>query len=323
MNSTFRNFVLGAALVAGWASTAEAQQVFRRSQFFVNPYLSNPAVAGTLPESPISASFRNQWAGFDGAPRTNTLSGHTSLPNRFGLGGVIYSDNTGGAIKQSGVEVTGSYTIDLNNYDAVSFGLSLMANQWSFDNDLEVWDVEDPALQWGMEQSMSLDANFGMMIFGEAYSFGFAIPQLLQTKSGLSPSPNASSNNENSLFRHFRFMGRYAYDVNKDFALEASGLVRFTAVTPAQLDVYIKGTYAQAAWVMLGMRAGDAVLVGTGVNVDQFGLAYTYDITSTDARLFSPHTHELTLTYFMPRSGGFSSRSLNSKRIIGRSRLVR
>ena len=321
--SMLRNLLWGAALVAGWATNADAQQVFRRSQFLVNPYMSNPAVAGTMPESPISATFRNQWAGFDGAPRTNTLSAHTSLPNRFGIGGIVYSDNTGGAIKQSGVELTGSYTIDLNNYDAVSFGLSLMANQWSFDNDLEVWDVEDPALQWGMEQSMSLDANFGMMIFGESYSFGFAIPQLLETKSGLNPSPNSTTNNDNSLFRHFRFMGRYAYDVNKDFQVEGAGLVRFTAVTPAQLDLYVKGTYADAAWLMLGFRAGDAVLVGAGGNYDQFGLAYTYDITSTDARLFSPHTHEVTLTYYMPRSGGFSSRSLNSKRMLDRSRLVR
>lgn len=321
--SILRNILLGLAFIGGIASITQAQQVFRRSQFLMNPYLSNPAVAGTSIDSPISASYRNQWTGFDGAPKTNTFSGHTGLPNKFGIGGVIYSDNTGGAIKQSGVEVTGSYTIDLNNYDAVSFGLSLMANQWSFDNDLEVWDVEDPALQWGMEQSMSLDANFGMMIFGDGYSFGFSIPQLLQSKSGINSSPSGNTIDDNSLFRHFRFMGRYVYEVNKDFELETAGLVRFTAVTPAQMDVYVKALYAKTAWLMLGLRAGDAVLVGTGLNFGQFGFAYTYDITSTDARLFSPHTHELTLTYWMPRNGGFANRSLNSKRMIGRDRLVR
>lgn len=321
--SIIRNIALGAALVGGLVATVHGQQLFRRSQFLINPYLSNPAVAGTWVDSPISVTSRNQWAGFDGAPRTNVLSGHTALPNRFGIGGALFSDNTGGAIKQSGVELTGTYTIDLNNYDAVSFGLSLLANQWSFDNDLLVWDVEDPALQWGMEQSMSLDANFGLMIFGDAYSFGFAIPQLIQTKSGINPSPNSTTNNDNALFRHFRFMGRYVYDVNKDFEIEGAGLVRFTAVTPAQLDLYLKARYAEAAWLMLGFRAGDAVLVGAGLDYGQFGFAYTYDITSTDARLFSPHTHEVTLTYLVPRTGGFNSRSLNSKRMIGRNRLAR
>ncbi len=321
--SLIRNIALGAALLGGVAAHVQGQQLFRRSQFLVNPYLSNPAVAGTWVDSPISATFRNQWAGFDGAPRTNVLSGHTALPNRFGIGGMVYSDNTGGAIKQTGVELTGSYTIDLNNYDAVSFGLSLMANQWSFDNDLLVWDVEDPALQWGMEQSMSLDANFGMMIFGDAYSFGFSIPQLIQTKTGLNSSNLSTTNNDNSLFRHFRFMGRYVYEVNKDFELESAGMVRFTAVTPAQLDLYVRARYADFAWLMFGFRAGDAILVGAGLDVGPVGVAYTYDITSTDARLFSPHTHEVTVTYLVPRAGGFSSRSLNSKRLVGRNRLVR
>jgi len=72
----------------------------------------------------------------------------------LGIGAIVYSDDTGGAIKRRDVEIAGSYTIDLNNYDAVSFGLSVMANQWSFDNDLDVWDVEDPALQYGLEQSL-------------------------------------------------------------------------------------------------------------------------------------------------------------------------
>ena len=177
---------LGLALVA---PEAQAQQLFRRSQFMTNPFLSNPAIAGTLPETPITMQYRNQWTGFDGAPETMTLSGHTALPNRIGVGGIVYSDDTGGAIKRTGIELGGSYTIDLNNYDAVSFGLSLMANQWSFDNDLDVWDVEDPALSYGMEQSVSVDAHFGLMVFSEAYAFGFAIPHLIQSSTGLENSP--------------------------------------------------------------------------------------------------------------------------------------
>ena len=132
-----------AALMAIGVTAVQGQQLFRYTQYMVNPFLSNPAVAGTTPYSPIQATFRNQWAGFKDGPRTQVLSGHTALPNRIGVGGMFYSDNTGGAIRQTGVEIAGSYTVDLNNFDAVSFGLGIMANQWSFDNaGLEVWDVE-------------------------------------------------------------------------------------------------------------------------------------------------------------------------------------
>ena len=167
MNRYLHTLVLGLTFIGMGLGTATAQQLFRRSQFMTNSFLSNPAIAGTLPETPITMTFRNQWTGFEGAPETMTLSGHTALPNNVGVGAIVYSDDTGGAIKRTGVELAGSYTIDLNNYDAVSFGLSLLANQWSFDNDLDVWDVEDPALQYGLEQSLSIDAQFGMMVFGE------------------------------------------------------------------------------------------------------------------------------------------------------------
>ncbi|MBV42401.1 MAG: hypothetical protein CL834_05160 [Crocinitomicaceae bacterium] len=312
----------GFVLVGMGIGSVQAQQLFRRSQFMTNAFLSNPAIAGTLPETPVTMTFRNQWTGFDGAPETMTLSGHTSLPNNLGVGAIVYSDDTGGAINRTGFEMAGSYTIDLNNYDAVSFGLSVMANQWSFDNDLDVWDVEDPALQYGLEQSLSFDAQFGMMVFGDGYSFGFAIPHLLQTSTGLQASSTVSGA-ENNHFRHFRFMGQYSYQVNNDFKLEPSGMVRLTERTPAQLDVYLRGWYADMAWVALGFRTNDAAIVGLGGKYGPVGLSYTYDITSTSASYFSPHSHEVTLTYFVPRSSGFTSNSMNSSRILGRNRIVK
>ncbi|MAI23318.1 MAG: hypothetical protein CMD33_04385 [Flavobacteriales bacterium] len=310
---------LGLALVA---PEAHAQQLFRRSQFMTNPFLSNPAIAGTLPETPITMQYRNQWTGFEGAPETMTLSGHTALPNRVGVGGIVYSDDTGGAIKRTGIELGGSYTIDLNNYDAVAFGLSLMANQWSFDNDLDVWDVEDPALSYGMEQSVSVDAHFGLMVFSEAYAFGFAIPHLIQSSTGLETS-TIQGGLDNKQVRHFRFMGHYKYQVSNDFIIEPSALVRVTERTPAQLDVYLRGWYADMAWVSLGFRTNDAVVMGVGGQYGSFGLSYVYDITSTAASYLSPHSHEICLTYFVPRSTGFRSSSMNSRRILQRKRIVK
>jgi type IX secretion system PorP/SprF family membrane protein len=322
MKRILHTLAFGLVLIGMGMGSVQAQQLFRRSQFMTNSFLSNPAIAGTLPETPVTMTFRNQWTGFDGAPETMTLSGHTSLPNNLGIGAIVYSDDTGGAINRTGLEIAGSYTIDLNNYDAVSFGLSVMANQWSFDNDLDVWDVEDPALQYGLEQSLSFDAQFGMMVFGDGYSFGFAIPHLLQSSTGLQAS-SMSSVAENDNFRHFRFMGQYSFQVNNDFRLEPSGMVRLTERTPAQLDVYLRGWYADMAWVALGFRTNDAAIVGVGGQYGPMGLSYTYDITSTSASYFSPHSHEVTLTYFVPRSSGFSSNSMNSSRILGRNRIVK
>ena len=105
--------------------------------------------------------------------------------------------------------------------------------------------------------------------------------------------------------------------------LEPSGMVRLTERTPAQLDVYLRGWYTDMVWVALGFRTNDAAIVGLGGQYGPVGLSYTYDITSTSASYFSPHSHEVTLTYFVPRSSGFSSSSMNSSRILGRNRIVK
>ena len=56
-----------------FSASAEAQQRFRRTSFPVNSFVINPAVAGTQAYSVFGTSYRNQWAGFEGAPTTMLL----------------------------------------------------------------------------------------------------------------------------------------------------------------------------------------------------------------------------------------------------------
>ena len=83
----------------------------------------NPAFAGTELGTFASLSHREQWVGFHGAPSTSNVTVTTSLPNRFGLGIAVERDDQGGAYTRTGLELSGTYTIDLNNQDAVAFGI--------------------------------------------------------------------------------------------------------------------------------------------------------------------------------------------------------
>ena len=301
--------------------SASSQQLARRSQFIFNTYLYNPAVAGTKLYSPIMASYRNQWAGFDGAPTTVMLSGHTALPNKIGIGGIFFSDNTGGAIKRTGAELTGSYSADLNNRDAVSFGLSAVVSQFQFDGeDLLVQDEFDQALLGTMESTLNFDATFGMMVHGPSYYFGFSIPNLLQTNLGI----DGVLTDENENIRHFNFMGSYLYFFNDDFSIQPSALLKFSGVTPVQMDVLMKAAYQEMIWVGLTYRHRDAIAMSVGFEYDRYAIGYSYDITTSDAANFSPHTHELTIGYYIPRKGArFTEGSLQGKRILSRRRIVK
>ena len=63
---------------------------------------------------------------------------------------------TGELSARTGFELAGTYTIDLNNQDAVAFGLGLMGRNTRFDgSDLELWQPNDLAILPGMWRAAS------------------------------------------------------------------------------------------------------------------------------------------------------------------------
>jgi len=304
------------------AAPLQAQQRFRRSSFPVNSFLINPAVAGTEPVTVFGSSYRHQWAGFDGAPTTTVFSAHSSFPNQIGGGIIVYNDDMGGAVSQTGVEITGSYQLRLPNSDAVSFGLSLQGTQFGFDSsDLNVWDQDDPALTGSRETTFGVDASTGMMIYGTDYFFGLAVSNLFQDKLGLT----GVEQDLNEHIRHYRFMGSYTTDINNEISVQTSGMIRLTEVTPAQIDIHsrmIYKFYQALYWGGLGLRMGDAVSVSAGVEFANIGFSYAYDITTGD-NVLSQHSHEVNITYILAHKRGFGQGSLGPRRILEKSRLVK
>jgi type IX secretion system PorP/SprF family membrane protein len=316
-----RNIYLLSALVLLLAATATGQQLGRTTQFALNPYLVNPAYAGTQNAIPMYITYRNQWAGFKGAPVTMTASGHMQGPGNTGFGAILQRDDTGGAISRTGLEATGSYRVDLNGYDGISFGLGLSANQFKVDNSkLVVMDETDVALN-GMqvESAFNIDANFGMLVYGDDYYFGFSSPNLIQSKlkvSGVNPDDNRNA-------RHYHIVGSYRYDITEDFDIQPSGLFRFTNNTPPQIDMNVRVGYQQMAWSSISLRLKDAIALSVGGTYENFVLAYAMDISTGKARIMSPFTHELIVGYVIPgkrgkyiAGGGSKKKALSKKRII-------
>ncbi len=295
------------------------QQLTRTSQFFVNPYIVNPAVAGTLNQTPMFLSYRNQWAGFKGAPTSIHATAHRQGPENSGFGVILSHEDMGGAISRTFVEATGAYHIDLNNYDAVSFGLSLIGGQYLFDNSKFIpYDNDDPSLNGGVSEShFNMDAKFGMIIYGPDYYFGFSVPNLFQ--SGLKLESPFSQDNYNQ--RHYNLMGAYNYALNNDWSVQPSGLVRFTATSAIQIDANVRMAYQQTVWGGLTYRHNDAISVNIGGIYQNFYLGYAYDLTATKAKTLSPHTHEFTLGYIIPgKRGIYQSRSTLGPPVIPRNR---
>ena len=107
-----------------------------------NTITINPAYAGSRGVLSIIGVHRNQWAGLDGAPTTQTLSINTPLrDDRIGLGLSFVNDKVGYE-RTNYLYADFSYSIKLNEKLTASFGLKAGASYFDLDDIL----LEDPAV---------------------------------------------------------------------------------------------------------------------------------------------------------------------------------
>ena len=298
-----------------------AQQLSRQSQFVQNPFLVNPAFAGTELGTFASLSHREQWVGFHGAPSTSSVTLTSSLPNRFGVGLAIERDDQGGAYSRTGMELSGTYTIDLNNQDAVAFGIVLMGRNTRFDgSELQLWQPDDPAITGAVESSFAFDSRFGLMVFGQHYQFGLAVSNLLQSPLGLESEP---SDTRNRGVRHYALTGRYDYTLDQNWVVQPALMMRFTEITPIQLDLHARALYQNRYWGGLGFRQGDALILMAGAAFMDIQVGYAYDAGTGAVGNLSPNTHEITVSYVLPRRGAGFSRKGMGGRLLDRNLIIR
>ncbi|MBI4649161.1 MAG: type IX secretion system membrane protein PorP/SprF [Bacteroidia bacterium] len=184
-----------------------AQQMPLYSQYVMNNFLVNPAIAGTTDYIPIYLTARQMWLGINNAPQTVALSGHTPLlGQRMGLGGFIYTDRFG-PIDRTGIMASYSYHINLGRIDSkLSFGLSLSGYQYRIDESkLILNETNDEAITGAVESAFAPDACFGALLYRHNYYVGLAANQLFEFNVGI------NEYNKNKMIRHYYLTGGYKF----------------------------------------------------------------------------------------------------------------
>jgi len=278
-------------ILAFMAGNAAAQQLPFHSQYMFNPYLHNPAFAGSKDYTVLTASFRNQWTGFADAPKTGALSGHFAPKDDMGLGMALYSDKTGPIARMGGM-VSYAYHVPFDN-SKMSFGLSAMVFQYQLDKTLLTTDEPgDVAVQGEMVSRIVPEATFGMVYSGENYFVGIAVPQLIQMNVDF-----GQDNYLNELRRHYYVSGAVMINMADDIEVEPSVMLKATSAAPLQLDINARVIYKEMVWVGFSYRTGDAAVAMVGLNTGDLSFGYAYDITLTNIRNYSSGSHEIFVGY--------------------------
>jgi type IX secretion system PorP/SprF family membrane protein len=268
------------------------QQLTHQSQYMLNHFEINAAAAGNSEDLPVSFSFRKLWAGIDGSQSLQSLSAHMALNNSMGAGIKIFN-STAGPERKTGLEGAYSYHLELENIDSkLAFGISLRLYQYFLDKTNMTVEDETDELFMGTEKMIVPDGSFGTYLYGKTYYVGLAIPQLIQKNIKLK-----SDILEQKQVRHYFLHGGYIYQINREFKIEPSVLMKLIEIGIFQADINVLLTYQDMVSFGISYRTSDAVVFMIGYQNDRFRIGYAFDLTLSDIRTQSYGSHEVFISY--------------------------
>jgi type IX secretion system PorP/SprF family membrane protein len=295
-------FLVMLSLALNFTSFAQQQTMY--SNYVLNGFAINPAIAGSDELAPLQLSVRQQWVGIDQAPQTQFLSGHTSLGRNqvYGAGGLLYHDAFG-PISRTGITGAFSYRFKAFGSTILSFGLSFSAFQFSFDNsDVNIIDNNDQVFTGNRETSIVPDANFGIYLYNNKYFVSLSSTQLLQL-----PMDLGSNVEVNKSIRHYYLYGGYKFKLNENFDLEPSLMFKITEQTPFQIDINLKAYFQKKYWLAVSYRHQDAIIGMLGLKIDRYSIAYAYDYNTSLLHTINSGSHELVLRFDLSKKQKSSS----------------
>ena len=120
--SSVKSLILPLALLTALSSYSQQPQVY--NQFFMNPYIYNPAYAGVEGHTAFFVSYRDQWTNIESAPQLSDFSCHVPLKGGLALGGAAFNISQG-LLNTSAIKGTGAYLINIDKTHFIRVGMSL------------------------------------------------------------------------------------------------------------------------------------------------------------------------------------------------------
>lgn len=269
--------------------TSSAEQDPLYSQYINNPFVLNPAYAGFTKNLQTTLSYRQQWSGFEGSPKTINASGHLSLfDNRTGAGVMIVSDQIGSSLT---TEIVGSYAyrIPLGNTRTLSFGLQAGMTTFKVDNsDVKAFDVNDPYFQGSLTETKP---NFGagLILNSDRYFLGLSVPRMMN--SSLSQDGFSAA----TYTQHYYAMGSYLFFLTDRIRFKPSLLMKLTSGAPASMDANASLILREQYQVgVLTRNFNTYGFLVQGVFKDFFRVGYVFEVP-TGSSVGPFYTHQLTL----------------------------
>jgi type IX secretion system PorP/SprF family membrane protein len=304
-----KKWALGLLLILGIGSKpAQAQQDKMFSQYMFNMMALNPAYAGSRDVLSMSALYRNQWTGVEGAPQTATFTMDMPLNReRVGVGLQLYGDKYG-AVSEAGGFASYAFRIKVGAKSTLALGLQAGAASYN----VNLADIKttpdgsgqlDPAFANNISKILP---NFGTGIYlsNDRSYISLSVPRLIKNKLTEYNVGNVISTQR----RHAYLAAGFVVGLSPVVKMKPSMLVKYAEGAPLGFDGNINFWFADRIAIGASIRRNqfsDWSPVGTDALVgmlevqltDQFRFGYAYDRTMNNFKDIAPSSHELMLRY--------------------------
>lgn len=313
---------IGLAMI-GYAAMAQQDPQF--TQYMFNKMFSNPGYTGSNKALCATAIGRQQWSGFDGAPKTMALTVDYALgaSRQHGIGINVMIDKLG-------FEGTNEYRA---NY---AYHLPLMSGTGDLGIGIEVGAISktigptgsqswlatqawqsDPSIPPLLKKT-SFDVGFGLFFSTQKIHFGISSTHLAaqdlkgSTASVTNPGPPPTTVSHPMVYalaRHYFVMGGYDWAINddQDWVLRPSFLIKSDA-SITQFDLNVNMLMKQRIWAGVSYRLQDAIAPTIGYQMPftvKYGMSWmkiglAYDVTTSALKSYNNGTYEAVLNYCHP-----------------------
>ncbi|GAA0553457.1 PorP/SprF family type IX secretion system membrane protein [Chitinophaga japonensis] len=314
--------------------SARAQQQPHYTQYIMNPFIINPAVAGIENYWDIKASHRHQWAGLNGSPVTTYLTVHGPLrksdypqasptgfdiegdnprgraywmqyeapPAHPGVGLTILNDRTG-PLSRFSFSGTYAHHIGLAPRTSLSAGISVGMQSVTLDaNKLEFQDPNDPVIAGSaLLDTWKPEVSAGLWLYSANYFIGASAQNIIPMNLGFDNGKVVGDSvYRGKLVPHLFLTTGYRMWLNDDISLLPSVMVKYITAAPVSFDINAKAQYRDRVWVGASYRYNDGIAAMLGVNISStFNIGYSYDYTGSSLNTVSKGSHEIVVGFLI------------------------
>ncbi len=279
----------------------QAQQYPFWSQYRSNLFMMNPAVAGTREDLDVRMTYRNQWAGFQGAPVTSGASVQGRLmKGKMGLGGFVFQDKIG---PFSNLTAALAYAFKIKFKDvALSFGLNGSYNTSHIDPGyLTYQNSQDMAMNNlnTTRNANNFNSSAGIMLYNDRFHIAISGNNMLGTSFTFDKTGEIPKKGDFTTVPHYCLAIGYNYSENPDYVWENNVMALVVEGTPILLDYYLRLHIKRGLFVGAGIIFNAAVNGQVGWTFGNWGqVSYSYDFCTNALASTNFGTHEVKIVFF-------------------------